>query len=427
MANNKTTTSSPKGTNDVRNMTDTELQQKFGDSFNKMVDDKNELIGIYDKYLNLGFNFFCVSDMARREIKHSRVLSWFLRPTENPGAGGYILKELLKLKQIGWDLSEPECETFTVVNEEFNIDILIYSKALKKVVVIENKIDAAERTEGLDGGQLEKYYKYISESPTYKDCESKFIFLSPDGRKPSAKNIEKWETLDYKKIKKVIEKGWGEAKKAGTYQGKPKPEIICEIDVLVNHYLKLIERSITMTMDDNFRTECVKFYRNHRDVLDAMFVIVKDAARQINDFVWEELKKIEKEKGLTLDEQINTNTSRYFTTPFLSKIAQKNPGKKADCMYEILTTNTDGSVLKCTIFRANDKAEAMREMKLKKSATIKNFPVSFTLMSLCKKEIISNWLDDTDKAKTEILKKFNEAMEALEEFEKNSELLSHLE
>lgn len=421
MANNKTPTSNPKGTTDIRKMTDAELQKNFGGPFNNMVQDESMLTHIYDTYLDLGFNFFAVSDMARREIKHSKVLSWFLRPSENPGAGGFILQELLKLPQIGWNnLSEPDCETFTVINEEFNIDILIYSEKLKKVVVIENKIDAAERTEGEDGGQLEKYYNYIKNSPKYKDCKDddvKFIFLSPDGRKPSAKNEQIWKPMKYAEIKTAIETGWSNATN-NVYDNKPNAKTISEIDVFVEHYIKLIERSLIMTTNKEFRDKCVDFYKHHRDVLDAMFVIVKDAARQINDFIQVELGS---KRELIWDEQINTNTSRYFTTPFLNQIAKKEPGKKADCMYEILTTNTDGSVLKCTLFRKNEKAEVLRKLKLNKSTEIKSFPVSFTLIKLSNQGFIDEWLQDPEQAKLKIPDQAKKAIEELVKFEQEAQ------
>lgn len=172
---------------------------------------------------------------------------------------------------------------------------------------------------------------------------------------------------------------------------------------------------------EDFRDECIKFYLKHRDVLDATFTIAKDAARQINDFIWEQLVALQQEKGLILDEKINTNTSRYFTTPLLNGIAPKVPGEKAECLYEFLTTNTDGSVLKCTIFKSNKKAEELRvNHSSTKKAEIKSWPAQFTLKRLYDKTIIALWLDDTEKAKAEILEKFNDAMAGLEKFEKEA-------
>ncbi|MDP3211930.1 PD-(D/E)XK nuclease family protein [Methylotenera sp.] len=155
-----------------------------------------------DKLLN-SFNVFEATDMGRREIKHTKFLSYLLDPNESHGLGETFIKNfIIRISTrfndfprfFDLDLS------FTEITPEFNLtkgslDCLINIPQRNPgspsvIIAIENKIGA-----GQGKGQLENYRNWIhSKFPEQKKF---FIFLTFNYEEP---NDDLWEHITYQDV-----------------------------------------------------------------------------------------------------------------------------------------------------------------------------------------------------------------------------------
>ena len=142
----------------------------------------------------MDFNILEITGMGNQEIKHSNILGWLFDDSEHnleyhildnflkkvieenrkDTVNEKMLNKLDKLQSYIY-LSEKKKE-ITIYREKDNIDLLIVDEANKVIIIIENKVYASERTDGIDGGQLKKYEDSINQK--YND-EYKKYFISP--------------------------------------------------------------------------------------------------------------------------------------------------------------------------------------------------------------------------------------------------------
>jgi PD-(D/E)XK nuclease superfamily protein len=118
------------------------------------------------------FNLFEAVGAVRNELRHSNFLAYLLSPSRPHALGTEFLEQLLravisklpnKIRPVGiLEIIVGDLDTAFVERERDNIDILIEIKALRLVVVIENKVGAA-----VAPGQLSGYKRTIREK--YKD------------------------------------------------------------------------------------------------------------------------------------------------------------------------------------------------------------------------------------------------------------------
>lgn len=150
------------------------------------------------------FNVFRVLRLQRREANlHSRFLAELLDPNGTHGQGDRFLTEFLNLgKKSGlrcpsespagliWKVTTEEA-----VNEYDRLDIVLRGSrrgcaGAQFVIVIENKIDAAEGTE-----QLRRYDDWLQKQQA--DFRN-LVFLTPDGREPKTISMKKCLCLSYR-------------------------------------------------------------------------------------------------------------------------------------------------------------------------------------------------------------------------------------
>lgn len=149
------------------------------------------------------FNVFRALHLERRETKlHSRFLAELLDPNGIHGQGDRFLIEFLDLAKSS-GLRSPsewpeacygrrlwEITTEEAVNESDRLDIVIRCGRAKFIIIIENKIDAAEGTE-----QLRRYDYWLQKQQA--DFRN-LVFLTPDGREPETISTDKCLCFSYR-------------------------------------------------------------------------------------------------------------------------------------------------------------------------------------------------------------------------------------
>lgn len=116
---------------------------------------------------------------GRRELSHSAVLAWLLKPRASHGLGDGFLVDVLALAGAAPTPSAPPQKVRVqrevpgkFKNREVRADIVVSGRGF--TLIIENKIDAEEHS-----GQIERLigaFAHVS-NPI-------FVFLTPDGRQP---------------------------------------------------------------------------------------------------------------------------------------------------------------------------------------------------------------------------------------------------
>ena len=160
---------------------------------------------IWQKATAPNFNIFRVLRLQRRETKlHSCFLAELLVPTGSHGQADTFLTAFLGLakdvglrcpSECGGDL-DWRVTTEEAVNEHDRLDIVLRGTRHgctkpEFIMVIENKIDAAEGTE-----QLRRYYdNWLQKQPA--DFRN-LVFLTPDGREPETISKDKCMCLSYR-------------------------------------------------------------------------------------------------------------------------------------------------------------------------------------------------------------------------------------
>lgn len=141
-------------------------------------------------------NIFEILGITRYEIRHSHFLAWLLNPKGSHGIGDYFLKRfLLDIFQDGrTNLEEFNYlgkldilsvhnllrETIIVHREKHNIDILIEFE--KTIIVVENKIDAAESRD-----QLLRYKDSVLKS--FSNKKPIFVYLTKYGNQSTLEDF----------------------------------------------------------------------------------------------------------------------------------------------------------------------------------------------------------------------------------------------
>lgn len=138
--------------------------------------------------------------MVRQEIRHGSFLSYLLNPNRPHGLGDFPLREFL-YEICSWasklalpvslvDVHLMQLDRSRIQREWRRIDLLIELPASSgeggTVIAVELKIDAPE-----GGDQLERY-KADVEKHFDDQWDKIFVFMTPDGRKPSSDYGDGW-------------------------------------------------------------------------------------------------------------------------------------------------------------------------------------------------------------------------------------------
>lgn len=202
------------------------------------------------------FNIFEAVGAVRAELRHSDFLAFLLDPQQSHNLGTAFLQDLLqeilvlssgtRFNVIPDDLAQWSLTGATVRREWRHIDILILDNAGEWAVIIENKIDAEERS-----GQLEEYYEAVRQY--YPDRTIIAIFLTKDGRSPKNPNSP-FMPLDYRVVSKVLERVRVVSEQA---QHGDTHALIA-----IAHYIGMLRRYVVS--DSDIAQLCRKIYAEHQ-------------------------------------------------------------------------------------------------------------------------------------------------------------------
>ena len=153
------------------------------------------------------FNLFRALGVERREVRtHSAFLAELFRPNGTHAQGTLFLDAFLQhcLRKGGefnhfpriefptgaafWDV---DCEKSV---PDGQLDIVVWSLQSGFLMVIENKIDAAEQKD-----QVGRYQDWLSRRGEYPRDRRVLIYLTPDGRRASTASNEDYFCLSYAK------------------------------------------------------------------------------------------------------------------------------------------------------------------------------------------------------------------------------------
>ena len=258
------------------------LIEKF--IFNDEVQDI--LSKINDKIMN--FNILEITGMGDYEIRHSNILSSLFGANEH-NLQYEILDSFLK-KDIENSLDENKKDKLkhylylqnqkrdiTIYREKDNIDLLIVDEENKKIFVIENKVNAYERVDGEDGGQLQKYENIVN-AKYDKSYEKYFIFLTKDSQKPSK---DYWLVASYQMIADVIENIL-----------KTK-ELTQKTKIVLESYVDLLKRR-GIVADKKLEELCRQIWanENYKNALEILCKNKPTNHKIISDLIIKELENI---------------------------------------------------------------------------------------------------------------------------------------
>lgn len=311
------------------------------------------------------FNILRVFGIDELEIRHSFMLKWLLSPKEDHGLGDLFLKLFLKCyvneTEGGNAKKFPEryralkavadYNSFVADREVEHIDLLLVSEKEKIVIAIENKWNACERvdTEGKEG-QLSEYEKLVSgRFPDHK-WNRYFIFLTPDKRSPSKRNIDKWDALGYESVRRSLEQILKDPRITSETNRECK-----ERRTLIEHYYRIVERKLNMEGKDT-KEMCTQIYDQYREALDLLF---KRADRR--DPILRRLEEIRVGDGEFL---------RVEKSDAVSYVQYKRrlPQKKSNSVhYEVLVGKKE---CKVALHLERNTTKAIRKKLLKRVADI---------------------------------------------------------
>jgi len=282
----------------------------YNDSISKSIDDINQNF--------LDFNILEITGMGTQEIKHSHILEWILGDNQH-NLKYKVFIELLKEIYHDNDLNDDELQKYIYLTQERNIkihremdniDLVIEDTLNKKVFVIENKVFAEERTDGSDGGQLQKYENIISEKypQNKKDkYDVYFIFLTPDSKDASRDN---WHTASYKMIADILNK----ILKTTQLQDNTK--------LVINSYLDLLKRK-HIVGNEELEKLCENIWNNqeYKSALEILYSYKPDRLPLISKYLQDNIPSY----NLTKMDSCSRRFIRFSDSRFESK--SQNEGK----------------------------------------------------------------------------------------------------
>ncbi|MCD8455162.1 PD-(D/E)XK nuclease family protein [Tenacibaculum finnmarkense genomovar ulcerans] len=262
------------------------------------------------------FNIFSIMYKSHNEVKlHSRFIASLLNPYGSHKKGYKFLKLFISLfENINYDSFKNTVVYPTEINKkEFNnIDILIINRTKKKAIIIENKIYAGDSNNS-DGGQLERYFKYIRDNEKISPENITVFYLTLDGHSPSSESLGKFKTLE--KINGNL---------ISYEEDILKWLNLCLLEVSdkpfiresINQYIKLLNKMTNNEINIDERKELKNIIGNSEESLTSTKYLIDNFKHvkwhTIFDF-WNELKLELENKGFEIVNSINSESITHLT------------------------------------------------------------------------------------------------------------------
>lgn len=258
-----------------------------------------------DKSLFNQFNIFEILKITNTEIRHSNVLSWLLDPAENHDLKGQFLKKLIKdIDEIGehnLDLNDIDYDSFEVRREWKNIDVLVFSRKSRILVVIGNKVWSVESSH-----QLAKYRNTIESE--FNDYKKLYVFLTPFG--DSSSDPDNWISYDYEKVLINLEGA------IDLYSSKMDKDVL----FFITHYARNLRRNIVG--DKKLQDLCLDIYNKHKEAID---LIINNLPDQRNIYQNILIEYLENRNDIIMDDSGKTLV-RFITKELDNVMPKSNAG-----------------------------------------------------------------------------------------------------
>lgn len=264
----------------------------------------NKKIDIDIKKLNIkDVNVFTILELENTEIRHSNFLAWLFNTSGSHCLEDRILKDFIenikkenKERFINW--KNVDYNSFIVNREKEHIDLLLISEKEKKVICIENKIEAVEHQAGKSNKkQTFAYREKIEEE--FCSYDKKFIFLTATKQSPED---GEWIAVNYQIIYEILKKILSED---SIENDNVKYLLYCYIDVLkIKNYIEDIE----------FQKECHKFYNQYKEIWK---LVERNNGERFN-FIYEEINNYLKSKNIITQDK--SKTYLCFQTDEMNKL-----------------------------------------------------------------------------------------------------------
>lgn len=253
---------------------------------------------------------------SHNEVKlHSRFIASLLNPYGSHKKGDKFLKLFISLfENINYDSFKKTIVYPTEINKkEFNnIDILIINRIKKKAIIIENKIYAGDSNNS-DGGQLERYFKYIRDNEKISPENITVFYLTLDGHSPSSESLGKFKTLENISGHLI------------SYEEHILKWLnLCLSDVTdkpfiresINQYIKLLNKMTNNEINIDERKKLKNIIGNSEESLTSTKYLIDNFKHikwhTIFDF-WDELKLELANKGFEIISSINLESITHLT------------------------------------------------------------------------------------------------------------------
>ena len=240
----------------------------FDDEVQKLFEDINNNV--------LDFNILEITGMGNQEIKHSNILGWLFSDTEHNLEYKILegfLKKIIALNGIenlqDYLYLSKHRKDIVIYREKDNIDLLIVDEANQVLFAIENKVFAGERTDGEDGGQLQKYENIINHK--YSKYQKYFIFLTIDLNEPSKDN---WLKANHQMIVETLN------------EISKNKDISIKTKIIFESYIDTLKRN-GIVQDKELEELCLKIWNNpdYKEALNILNIYKPDVFSQISEYL----------------------------------------------------------------------------------------------------------------------------------------------
>ncbi|MCT7566703.1 PD-(D/E)XK nuclease family protein [Aliarcobacter butzleri] len=240
----------------------------FDDEVQKLFEDINNNV--------LDFNILEITGMGNQEIKHSNILGWLFSDTEHNLEYKILegfLKKIIALNGIenlqDYLYLSKHRKDIVIYREKDNIDLLIVDEANQVLFAIENKVFAGERTDGEDGGQLQKYENIINHK--YSKYQKYFIFLTIDLNEPSKDN---WLKANHEMIVETLN------------EISRNKDISIKTKIIFESYIDTLKRN-GIVQDKELEELCLKIWNNpdYKEALNILNIYKPDVFSQISEYL----------------------------------------------------------------------------------------------------------------------------------------------
>ena len=240
----------------------------FDDEVQKLFEDINNNV--------LDFNILEITGMGNQEIKHSNILGWLFSDTEHNLEYKILegfFKKIIALNGIenlqDYLYLSKHRKDIVIYREKDNIDLLIVDEANQVLFAIENKVFAGERTDGEDGGQLQKYENIINHK--YPKYQKYFIFLTIDLNEPSKDN---WLKANHQMIVETLN------------EISKNKDISIKTKIIFESYIDTLKRN-GIVQDKELEELCLKIWNNskYKEALEILNNYKPDIFSQISEYL----------------------------------------------------------------------------------------------------------------------------------------------